>query len=335
MPESVQNCNMVIFSKIWIISDGKAGDEAQCLGVADRLGGDVEIRRVAPRAPWRWLMPYGPCDPQERPGVEGGPLAGPLPDLVIASGRRTVPYLRAIRFRTGKRPFTVFLKDPRTSPRIADFIWAPDHDRVRGDNVLKTLTSPHRVSREALSEARAAPWPQIEGLEPPRVAVLIGGNSRHHTFLSGDIDRLFQGLLQVCQTGASLMITTSRRTPEALATALAFFREDASVYFWDGSGKNPYISMLASADAVIATADSVNMVGEAAAIGKPIHVFHPSGGHRKISHFLNGLQALGLVSNFDGHLETGDRPPLDSTPEIADAIVRRFELWRDKAASQP
>ena len=259
--------------------------------------------------------------------AKGGPLEGPMPDIVIASGRKTVANLRALKRMGPGRPFTVFLKDPRTGPGTADFIWAPLHDRISGSNVLKSLTSPHRVTPERLDEARAATPPEIGHLPDPRVAVLIGGDSRHHTFKSSDIDRLFQGLLKVCQAGASLMITTSRRTPESLRTALAFFNEIDTAYLWDGTGENPYLSILANADAVVVTADSVNMAGEAACLGKPVHIFHPSGGTRKITRFLDGLAAEGIATNFDGHLETGERPSLDSTPVIAQAIHERYTAW--------
>jgi uncharacterized protein len=72
----------------WVLTDGKAGDEAQCLGVAERLGLMAEPRHVKPRPPWVWLMPRGPIDPAEAPDRPGSPIAPPFPDICIASGRR-------------------------------------------------------------------------------------------------------------------------------------------------------------------------------------------------------------------------------------------------------
>src|SRR6476619_5055494 len=120
----------------WVLSDGKAGDELQCLGVTDALGIEPEIRRVDPRAPWRWLMPHGPVDPAERAGVPNSPIAPPFPDLLIASGRRAVSYLRRVKRASGGRTYTVYLKDPRTSAAVADLIWVPVHDRLRAPNVV-------------------------------------------------------------------------------------------------------------------------------------------------------------------------------------------------------
>lgn len=337
MPQFDLKCNMVIISTIWVLSDGKAGDEIQCLGVAETVaervgppgneGGTchIETRTIAPRAPWRWFARLGLLDPNEAPGRSPGPLAPPLPDLVIASGRKTIPHIRALTGLPGKRPFTVFLKDPLTGPRIADFIWAPHHDAIEGANVLKTLTSPHRITERALATARNQARPEIDGLAAPRVAVLVGGDSRHHTFGDEDITRFVAHLRTSLAGGASLMISTSRRTPSALRNALQDLSGDDAVFLWDGAGDNPYLKMLAHADALVVTADSVNMVGEATAIGKPVHIFHPQGGHHKITRFLDGLENTGIVKNFTGHLETGSRPSLNSTPEIAEAILLKIE----------
>ncbi len=204
----------------WVLTDGKAGDELQALSVAEAIGLHPEVRRVRPRAPFSWLMPWGPIDPGERPGAHNSPLAPPFPDIVIASGRRSVPYLRFIKHASGGRTYTVFLKDPRTGPNAADLIWAPSYDRIRGPNVLNTLTPPHRVSPERLALARAVPDERLAALPQPRVAVLAGGNSRHHRFKDADVARFAGDLATLAKTGAGLMITVSRRTPEALRDSL-------------------------------------------------------------------------------------------------------------------
>jgi mitochondrial fission protein ELM1 len=92
-------------------------------------------------------------------------------------------------------------------------------------------------------------------------------------------------------------------------------------WLWDGSGANPYPAMLGRADAFIATADSVNMVGEAAATGRPIHLFRPTGRSRKIDQFLHGLEQLGALRPFRGQLEAFSYEPIDSTPLIARALA--------------
>ena len=308
----------------WIITDGKAGDLAQCVGVAEAMGLAPSQRVVRPRAPFTWLMPRGPIDLRESPGRPGSPIAPPWPDIAIASGRRAVPYLRAVKRLSRGRCFTIFLKDPRTGAGASDFIWVPAHDRLRAPNVMTTLVSPHKVSAEALAEARRAPPGPITALPAPRVAVLVGGDSRHHRFKPEDIERLAASLDSLAASGAALMGSRSRRTSPALAEAVGQVFARHGGWWWDGRGPNPYLALLAHADAIVATADSVNMIGEAAATGVPVLVFEPTGGHGKIGKFLNGLAEHGVVHRFEGNLVGERYEPLDSTRAIAGAALAAF-----------
>jgi uncharacterized protein len=322
-PTLAEARRIVADASCWALTDGKAGDEAQCLGVAERLGLAAEPRHVRPRPPWVWLMPRGPIDPAEAPERSGSPIAPPFPDICIASGRRAVAYLRRVRRESGGRTLTVFLKDPSMGADTAEVIWAPAHDAIVGPNVLKTLTSPHRISPERLAAARVLtpPW-----LEPGRahVGVMLGGDSRHHRFSEGDIVDLSAALTAIAGSSAKLVVTPSRRTPPQLAAAVRDLCARTGGWFWDGAGDNPYLAILAQADHLVVTADSVNMLGEAAATGKPIHLFSPSGGHRKIAAFVKGLVDHGAVRPLGSGLESWAYEPLDATPEIAVAVARAY-----------
>ncbi|MFI5012283.1 MAG: mitochondrial fission ELM1 family protein [Hyphomicrobiales bacterium] len=313
----------------WVLTDGKAGDTAICFGVVEALGLEPKLHKVAPRAPWSWATPFGPIDPQEAPSRPGSPIAPPYPDLIVASGRRAVPYLRCIRAETWGRTFTAFMKDPYTGSRTADIIWVPEHDTLAGPNVIKTPLTPHRVTRARLAAARGVPPGVLARLAPPRAAVLIGGNSVNHRFTAADIAALSERLDRLARSGVSLMGTLSRRTPPALRDAIAVVIARHGGYLWDGEGENPFIALLALADTLVATADSVGMVGEAAATGRPVLVFEPSGGHRKITRYLDDLRRRGIVHNFTGHLAGMPYEPLDSTFAVASRIAEAFRRHRN------
>ncbi|WP_155912152.1 mitochondrial fission ELM1 family protein [Methylobacterium sp. 77] len=316
----------------WIVTDGKAGDENQCIGIAETLGLDFEIRRVSPRPPFGWLAPWGPIDPRDRPGHRGGALSGPFPEIVIASGRRAVPYLRAIRKATKGRTFTAFLKDPRTGHDTADFIWVPDYDDLRGPNVLTTLTAPHQVTAARLAAARRSPDPRLIGFEKPRVAVLIGGDSRHLSYRAADMKRLLANLTKLSESGSSLMLTVSRRTPAPLRTALHRLVEQKGGFFWDGTGANPYVSMLALADAIVVTSDSANMVGEAVSSGAPVLLFDLPNTYIRHRRLFAGLAMAGALKPFVGRLEDLHYTPLDATPAIAQAMACAYIEHRSRLA---
>ncbi len=334
----------------WIISDGKAGHEAQCLGVAAALGVAPIIKRVHPTGVFKFASPWSPVAVSEKFGTANSAFAPPWPTLAFATGRLTIPYIRALKRRAGLQTFTVILLDPRTPANSADLMWVPEHDRRRGPNVITTVTSPHAFSPARLRSLRETVPDDIAALPHPRVAVLIGGPNRDYNYTDADIDRLATALQRVAARDAGLMLTPSRRTPAAMMRAIADATSDSQRIVWDGTGENPYPMFLAHADAFIVTADSVNMACEAAATGQPIHVFTPSGTSAKFDRFHDCLRRHGatrpLLENSatrpllengatrplletDDPLETWTYRPLDSAQFIADEIVRRWSIRAD------
>lgn len=317
-------------TKAWLISAGRTGSDVNCLGVLRALGLEPEVRRVAPRFPFNILAPRGPVDPCDAPARKGSPIAPPFPDIAIASGRATVPYLRAVKQASHGRTFTAFMQDPRIGGGAADLIWVPEHDALRGDNVVVTTTSPHLLSPQRLAAARAHPDPRVGALPGPRAALLIGGKSQHFPYdgeEAGDLSAIAARLLD---DGVSVMATASRRTPPAVVLAMRAVLATAPgrAFFWDGKGDNPFLSMLANADLIVVTADSVNMVGEAAATGAPVHVYRPRGGHRKITHYLAALERDGIIRFWRGRAERWSYRPVDATPVVAAALAQRYRAFR-------
>ena len=319
-------------ARAWIVTDGKAGDENQCLGLAQALGLSAETRRIPRGRPLVWTAPWGPIDPRDAPGRAGGLLEGPLPDILIASGRRAVPYLRAVRRASNGRTFTAFLKDPRTGHDTADFIWVPDYDDLRGPNVFTTLTPPHTVSRSRIDAGRANPDPRLTAVPWPRIAVLIGGDSRHLRYRRADMRRLVRDLTKLADGGCSLMMTVSRRTPPDLRAALEDLVKRKGGFLWDGSGENPYVGMLAVADHIVVTSDSANMVGEAASTGVPLLLFDLPRTYIRHRRMFAGLAMAGVLKPFIGRLEALRYAPIDATPEIAAAMAAAYDEHRRRLA---
>ena len=316
----------------WVITDGKAGMVVQARGVADALGLDFEMKQVAPTGIFRITAPWGPVNPKERFGLPDSQFAPPWPRVAIATGRASVPYIRALKRKAGAAIFTVILQDPRTSLRAADLIWVPEHDQRRGPNVISTVTSPHSFSQQRLSDLRCSMPSAIAALKEPRVAVVLGGKNGVYKFTDADDDRLGRGLQSLMRLGASFMITPSRRSHQRLVRTVEEATRGAPRIFWDGEGDNPYPQFIAHADMVVVTADSVNMTGEACATGKPVYVFEPSGGSAKFGRFHAALASHGATRALPetiGEWQTWSYEPLDSARSIAAEIEKR---WNRRAA---
>ncbi|WP_264815647.1 mitochondrial fission ELM1 family protein, partial [Acidomonas methanolica] len=119
-------------------------------------------------------------------------------------------------------------------------------------------------------------------------------------------------------------VTPSRRPAPA---ALAVLREELAgieAFVWDGAGENPYLGLLACADLIVATCDSVSMVSEAVATSAPVLVADLPGRSRRIGAFVATLEAAGRVRRFAGHWEDWPVSPLDDTPIAAGELRRRL-----------
>ena len=313
--------------RAWIITDGKAGMEVQVAGVAQAIGARAEIKRVTPRGIWRLLAPWGPVDPAERFGRDGSQFAPPWPDIALATGRLSIPALRALR-KAAPDTYTVVIQDPRTGAGTADLIAVPAHDKLTGENVIHTLTAPHGFSPDRLARLRAKLPEDIAPLPAPRVAVVLGGPNSVYGFTQADSARLALSLASMASLGASFLVTSSRRTPSHALEAVLSATSGAGRVVWEGAGTNPYESWLAHADIFVVTADSINMTGEACASGKPVYVFEPDGGSAKFSRFHESLRRYGATRKLPEtftQLETWAYRPLDSAAQIAGEIERR---WR-------
>ena len=312
----------------WIISDGITGHLAITRGIAETLGLDAEIKPVSPRIPWRHLAPNGPADPR----ILRPLLAEPPPDIVLGAGRQTVPFMRALK-RAGA--FTVIFQSPRASSKSADLIWVPAHDRLRGPNVITTLTPPHRFTASRLKELRETVPANIEALPHPRMTLLLGGPGAGYRYDRATIRAFADSLFAIVREAGSVMITASRRTPPELFQAAGEATGDKPRILWGGSGENPYPHFLACADLLVVTADSVNMTGEACATGRPVYVFHPAGGRRKFGQYHKALQDYGatrpLTENPDP-LETWQYEPLQPSAFVAAEIEAR---WRHFQSTKP
>jgi mitochondrial fission protein ELM1 len=318
-----------------VFSDGKAGHEAQCLGVVEALGLAPEIKRINLEGLYKLMAPWGPIPRAAGMGAQGSPLGPPWPAFAFATGRTTIPYLRALRRHAGLQTYTVILMDPKTGANSADLIWVPEHDRRRGPNVVTTLTAPHRFSPGRFETLRATMPVAIAALPTPRIACLIGGPNGDYRYTEADETRLVQSLRSLIESGAGLMITTSRRTPEGVAARIKEAVSGKPVIFWDGDGPNPYPDFLANAHAFVITADSVSMTCEAAATGRPIFLFAPSGGSQKFDRFHAGLAAYGATRPLPAPGEPlllWGYEPINSAETIAAEIRKR---WSKRAAMLP
>src|SRR5512132_539938 len=196
------------------------------------------------------------------------------------AGRRNEPialWIRKAVAAEGRRVRLVHVGRPwKRLDRFDLIVTTPQYSLPARANILLNPTPLHRVTAGRLREA-AAQWAQrFAHLPPPRVAVLIGGSIAPYSYDEASAERLAKQASSLAAAGGgSLLVSTSARTPPHTIDALCDHLGVLSYVFrWrEDAGENPYFGMLALADAFVVTADSMSMLTEACATGKPVHIF--------------------------------------------------------------
>jgi mitochondrial fission protein ELM1 len=318
MPETASTC--------WVISDGAAGNERQALALAAGLGLSTRVWQLEPAPPWSWLAPRLLAGARVAlPPAQRRQFAAPWPTVAIGCGRAAALYTRGLRQWSDGRTFCVQILDPRIAPRHYDLVIAPRHDGLHGSNVLEPLGSLNPIDDTWLADGAAA-FPDLARLPSPRRAVLFGASHREVAVDSQYCISLVEALARQHERhGGSFLVSTSRRTPNVLASFLrsAFARFPG--VFWSGpdDGTNPYAGFLAHADSIFVTPDSVNMLSEACAVGVPVTTWLPQPARGKLARLHQALIDSGHLRLL-GEARSVQRPaPLRETANIAAQVRER------------
>lgn len=310
---------------VWTVTDGHAGNVRQAQALARALGlRPIQDVLLQPAAPWCWWAPRHLPGSRQAFGPGFAQRLGSPPTLAIGCGRQAALATRLLR-EVGTR--VVQILDPRLPPRHWDWVIAPAHDNVTGANVIQVQGSLNDIDDRWLEAARAD-FPALGARGGPRTAVLIGGPSAHMAFDVAAFDAL-AAKLDAFRDHGSLLMTASRRTPVDVRARLRqryAGRADAAVWVDEGDGANPYSGLLAWADRIICTPDSVNMLSEACATRVPVYVFEPERLRGRPRAFLEFLLNSGRVRALTPDLNGGHVEPLRETYRVAAILRERLGL---------
>ena len=259
--------------------------------------------------------------PRPLAAIEPAALAPPWPELAIGCGGKSAAVLAAL----ARRMRVVIVQHPRMAPRRFDLVVAARHDELTGPNVLVTRTALHRVTPARLAAAAAAWQARLAHLPRPLVAVLVGGSNGRFRLdaavgagLAGQLAEMMR------RDRVGVAVTPSRRTDAPVRAMLRDQLEPLGGWVWDMTGENPYFGLLALADAIVVTSDSVSMVSEAVATAAPVLLAELPGRSRRIGLFTRGLIDDGRIRPYVGRFEHWPVEPVDDTAVVAAEMCRRF-----------
>lgn len=273
---------------VWVLADERPGNRSQGFGVAEALGLPFVVKEIHYSRFGEFPNALLGASFFGLTEASRSALVPPWPDMTIGAGRRVAPVARRIKRLAGARTFIVQIMNPGWFDAGGiDLVAVPRHDVVMrsaranprwakpGVNILHTTGAPHQVRADTLARAADAWRNRFAHLPKPWIAVLVGGSAKGRA-LDGPLIADLAGRLNsfAKRAGGSLLVTSSRRTdPESLAGLLAQITAPNFAHRWEKGGENPYFGVLALADAVVVTGDSMSMCSEACAAGAPVYIF--------------------------------------------------------------
>jgi mitochondrial fission protein ELM1 len=306
---------------ILVLQDGRMGTDGQSRGLAQALAKPMICHNFK-LLWWQKLLPmHWLRNDIIRKHFDD---YAEMPLAIIGAGRSAAYGLLAAQ-KKWPEVISIQIQNPKILPHNFSYLIVPQHDAVTGMNVITTLGGLHAVTDDTLQAARIKFQEKFAGDAPPRVAILIGGNNKFTQLDDMWCDHLTQQLQRLLASGHRLWVTTSRRTPKKYVAALKDRLNHPHVFFWDGVSENPYLGMLALADKILVTADSISMISEALFTAKPVALLAVPGHSKKFQRFYDALLAGGYSRWFDGAWENTPSPRLQETQRVAGIIKEKLD----------
>lgn len=297
-------------AKATILTEDFAGMKSQAFGFAERAGYQKELCSLTPKKPWSLISaPYWPFPLKSVNAFHIDPS-----EIIISVG--SVGGVVNAALRLPGRP-AIHIQNPRIRPEKFDLVIVNPHDQLEGKNILVSRTALHHISSQLLADNKQKWMPFFQKYKKPLVSVLIGGNNGRFTLGEKEALLIANQLANLIKTeNISIALTPSRRTdPQAVAVFKKILMP-LGAYIWDGTGENPYLGLLACADLILVTTDSVSMISEAAATSVPVMIISLPGKSKRISLFIQSMQQEKRVRLLRNRLESWDTAPLDDTEDI-------------------
>ena len=248
-------------------------------------------------------------------------------DVVISCGRKSVIPSIFLKKKYKNRIINIHIQDPKVSIKNFDFIVVPEHDSLRGDNVLISKGAIHYLTRGELEENTDYLKPKIN--KEKIVSLIIGGPNKYYDYDKKIINRIFNKIKKnFISKGFQLILIPSMRTPKKIIN-LAKENFDDNQIIVNDVDKKAYLSSLSLADYIIVTCDSTSMISEAAMTGKPIYIAQmpPIKKNERFKKFFETFESLNIVKELGDNIENWNYEKLNETDKISGYIKDKLNNY--------
>ena len=303
--------------KALLLTQGMHGMVSQVEGLAKALGLSYKHQKIELKSFWNLIPPK--ISPISENLVKNKFVCDCK--IIISCGRKSVIPSIALKKRLGNQIFNIHIQDPKVSFEHFDLIVSPEHDRLRGENIINTTGAIHYLTKKEINDNS-----KYLGIEKDKrkelVAFIIGGPNKYYNYSEKQIHELFNKVKTLFTPDKfKIIVIPSYRTPENILK-IAFNTFSINHHVVKNIDKKAYLSALAISNYIVVTCDSTSMISEAAMTGKPVYIammksFKPTGRFKK---FYSQLKDLGITRELEDRVESWSYNSLNEVNRIAPIV---------------
>jgi len=309
--------------KALLLTEGYHGMISQVEGLAKALQTEFQHKIVRLNWPWNFippkLTPISEIILKDKYYINENKSF----DLVISCGRKSV-IPSAIIKKKNANIFTIHIQDPKVNYKNFDVIIAPEHDELKGENVISSKGSIHYITQSEIEKAKNYLVNKFHNENV--VSLILGGPSKYYSFSNEDLTQVFRKIKSnFISQGYKALVIPSMRTPKRIIDLA--MKEFVKVGFVVNTvDKQAYLSALALATNIVVTCDSTSMISEAAASGKPIFVAHmkPKKNNYRFKKFFQLFKEMGITKELGDKVDNWTYNRLNEADRIAILMSKKL-----------
>ena len=309
--------------KALLLTEGYHGMISQVEGLAKALQAEFQHKIVRLNWPWNFippkLTPISEIILKDKHYINENKSF----DLVISCGRKSV-IPSAIIKKKNTNVFTIHIQDPKVNYKNFDVIIAPEHDELKGENVISSKGSIHYITQSEIEKAKNYLVNKFHNENV--VSLILGGPSKYYSFSNEELTQVFRKIKSnFISQGYKVLVIPSMRTPKRIIDlAMKEFVKDGFVV--NTVDKQAYLSALALATNIVVTCDSTSMISEAAASGKPIFVAHmePKKNNYRFKKFFQLFREMGITKELGDKVDNWTYNRFNEADRIATLMRKKL-----------
>ena len=305
-----------------LLTEGMHGMISQVEGLAKALDIDFTHHKVELNHLWKFIPPnLSPVSQNVFKKIDHDDF-----DVIISCGRKSVIPSIHLKNTANKKVFNIHIQDPKVDLNNFDFIVAPEHDAIQGQNVISTKGAIHYLTENEISENKDYLNSFIKKDERKIWTLILGGPTKYYDYSTKNMKHIFTSLYKLLKKhDFQLVVIPSMRTPlNTIHYAREFFGDNHTIIM--DVDKKAYLSALALSENIIVTCDSSSMISEAALTGKPIYIASilPRKNDKRFQSFRNLFRELNITRNLGEEVENWTYEKLDETNRVANIIKQKI-----------